>query len=105
MTTTAHPAVLGAVVRYHGRITSEHWSTFYIAAIDNARYTLIDREYPNVTVLRQVARTSITPTGEVVPMCGDCHHEARPSQRGWNLDQCEVCGCLGRSHEWKDENR
>lgn len=99
MPTATHPAIPGALVRYHGRYTAEHWSTFYIAAIVGARYTLIDREYPNVTQLRQVARTSITPTGETIPLCGDCAHEARAAWRGWNLDQCEVCGCQDRSHE------
>lgn len=107
MTTTAqaHPAVLGALVRYHGRYTSEHWATFYIHAVTGARYTLIDREYPNVTVLRQVSRTSITPTGEVIPLCGDCHHEATASWRGWNLNRCEVCGCLDRSHKAEEATR
>lgn len=98
-TTATNPAVLGALVRYHGRYTAEHWSTFYIHSIDGARFTLIDREYPNVTQLRQVARTSITPTGEVIPLCDGCQHEVRGAWRGWNLDQCEACGCSDRAHE------
>lgn len=103
MTVTTHPAVLGAIVRYHGRITSEHWSTFYIHAVTGNRYTLIDRDYPTVTVLRHVSRTSITPTGEVLALCDECHHQAIHAHRRWNADQCEVCGCLDRSHEWREE--
>lgn len=83
---------VGAVVRYHGSITSEHWSTFYIAAVDDrGRLTLIDRDYPNVTTLRQVRPNSVTPTGETVDMC-DCGHEAGAPRGNWS-GHCELRGC------------
>lgn len=73
-------AQVGSVVRYHGSITSEHWSTFYISAIDGARYELTDRDYPTVTVLRHVRRQSFTPTGELVDLCA-CGHDAHNATR------------------------
>ncbi len=87
---------LGALVGYRGRIRSEHWSTFYVADVDDRnRLTLVDRDYPNVTMLRQVAPGHVVPTGDRVDLC-ECGHEAGNPGQGWNLGHCELrdCGCL-----------
>lgn len=73
MTATTQLAV-GAVVRYHGSITSEHYATFYIQAIDGPRLRLVDREYPAAGILRNVHPGHVTPTGETVDLCA-CGHE------------------------------
>jgi hypothetical protein len=90
------PLALGAVVTYHGRIRSEHHNVFYVAAIEDTGFTIIDREYPSVTTLANVARGSLRPTGEVVVLC-HCGHEAGPGRSG--ATWCEhragerYCGC------------
>jgi hypothetical protein len=97
--TTTITAQVGSVVRYHGSIASEHWATFYISAIDGARYELIDRDYPTVTVLRHVRRESFTPTGEHVDLCA-CGHEVTRTIRG--SDRCEFCGSECATHVSKE---
>lgn len=80
MTTTT--VQIGTVVSYHGSITHEHWATFYISAVEpSGRFELTDRDYPTVTVMRHVRRTSFTPTGEHVDVCACGHdaHSAGPS--------------------------
>src|ERR1041384_6757131 len=86
---------VGALVGYRGRIQSEHWSTFYVSEIDDRnRLTLIDRDYPNVTTLRQVAPVHVVATGKAVEMCNGGREAGNPGN-GWNLHFCELrdCGC------------
>lgn len=74
--TTSTGIRIGDIVTYHGSITSEHWSTFYISAVEpSGRYELTDRDYPAVSVLRHVRRASFTPTGEHIDVCV-CGHDA-----------------------------
>lgn len=88
---TTEALTVGTIVKYHGSITSEHWSTFYVADTDEqGRYTIIDRDYPQVTTLRQVRRASITPTGETTELCA-CGHEVAYTLR----DEPGVCGACG----------
>lgn len=84
MTTTT--VQVGTVVRYHGSIASEHWSTFYVSAVEpSGRFELTDRDYPAVSVLRHVRRASFTPTGEHIDVCV-CGHDAH------NATQYGTCG-------------
>jgi hypothetical protein len=72
---------IGDIVKYHGSITSEHWSRFYVSAVEaNGRYQLTDRDYPAVTVLRDVRRASFTPTGGHIDLCA-CGHDAHNATR------------------------
>lgn len=96
-TKTTGTVQVGSVVDYHGSITSEHWSTFYVSEIGaDRRLTLIDRWYPTVTVLRRVGRANVTPTGEVLDLCA-CGHEAAftlPSEP----TICGACGWACTNH-------
>lgn len=95
--TTQATRTVGAMVRYHGTIASEHWAPFYISAIDDrGRLTLIDRDYPNVTTLRGVRPGSVTPTGEMLDLCG-CGHEAAFYLRSdaHYINEPTVCGVCG----------
>lgn len=88
---------VGAMVTYHGSITTEHWAPFYIAAVAaDGRLTLIDRDYPNVTTLRQVRPNSVTPTGETIQMCA-CGHEAGAARHNWS-GHCELRSCTCWNH-------
>jgi len=94
---------VGALVRYRGRISYERGNAFYISAVKLSpdhrydTYTLIDRDYPSVTVLRKVGRGSIVPTGETIEMC-ECGHEAGNPGRGGSLGYCEATPCECRNH-------
>jgi hypothetical protein len=97
------PVQVGALVCYRGRIRYEQGNVFYISAVEESpdhrydTYTLIDRDYPSVTVLRQVSRGSIVPTGETIDMC-DCGHEAGNPGRGGSSGYCEAQPCECRNH-------
>jgi hypothetical protein len=88
---------LGTPVKYHGSIKAEHWATWIVTAIaDDGRYTVTDRDYPQ-SVLKQVRRTSITPTGDpALPMCA-CGHPVPWTLRGED-DVCAVCGWQCHNH-------
>lgn len=89
--TATKTRTIGAMVRYHGSITSEHWAPFYISAIDETgRLTLIDRDYPQVTTLRGVRPGSVTPTGEILNLC-ECGHEVAFNGSTYSSN-CGVCG-------------
>jgi len=90
-----HP---GAVVGYRGRIRHEHGTIVYIqAADDRNRLTLVDRDYPSVTVLHHVHPGHVVPTGVTVVLCDQCQHETGWSGRGHTYGYCEaLCGC--RNH-------
>lgn len=92
MTFTQTPAIqVGSVVRYHGSITSEHYATFYIAAIDGPRLRLVDRDYPAVGILSNVRPGHVTPTGETVHLCG-CGHEVAHCLDMPGMHRPNVCG-------------
>jgi hypothetical protein len=76
----AEPEV-GDVVTYHGSITAEHFSTFYVReVIADGWYVITDLDYPAVTTLRPVRRASITPTGERIEVC-ECGHDMHRATR------------------------
>jgi hypothetical protein len=72
MTTTQ--LTVGAIVKYHGSIASEHYATFYIQSIDGPKLRIVDREYPAVGILTNVHPGHVTPTGELLDLCA-CGHE------------------------------
>lgn len=65
----------GALVTYHGKRFGERNSIFYVAAVDEDGYVIIDRDYPGVTTLCGLSRRLIRPTGDSIVLCG-CGHEA-----------------------------
>ncbi len=90
---------VGALVGYRGRIQSEHWSTFYVSeADDRNRLTLIDRDYPGVTTLRNVHPGHVVPTGETIAMCDGCGHEAGNPGVHESYGYCEARPCDCRNH-------
>ncbi len=91
---------VGAVVGYRGRRTSEHYSVFYVAEVDEAAglLTLTDRDYPTVTTLRNVHPSVVRPTGQTIHLCG-CGHETGWSGRGTNYGWCEAQPCNCQLHD------
>ncbi len=92
-----HP---GAVVGYRGRKTAEHYTTFYVEAVDEQTnlLTLTDRDYPSVTTLHNVHPSVVRPTGHTVDLCDGCGHEAGWSGRGTSYGYCEAHPCPCRNH-------
>lgn len=59
--------------------------------------TLVDRDYPSVTVLHRVDPHVVVPTGVTVDLCDLCRHEAgrRPNHSNLNLcDAHPTCACM-----------
>lgn len=102
MSTTISADILpaGAVARYHGSITTEHWATWIVVLHLRNGYVLMDREFPT-QILRQVRRASITPTGETLDMCS-CGHPVEMFLNGGQYVQeptvCGVCGWQCSNH-------
>lgn len=69
------PLTRGALVTYHGKRLGERNTIFYVAAVDDDGYTIIDKDYPGVTTLHGLSRQNIRPTGDSIVLC-DCGHEA-----------------------------
>lgn len=97
------PLQVGALVTYHGRALGERWSTFYVQHIDEDGHTIVDRDYPSVSVLRRVSRQHISPTGVTVPLC-DCGHEAGSRDPRLPYSKyCDArCGC--DKHDFERHN-
>lgn len=79
--TTSTGIQIGDIVTYHGSITHEHGTVCYVREVEpSGRYTLVDRDYPAVTVLRHVRRVSFTATGGHIDVCV-CGHDAHNATR------------------------
>lgn len=91
---------VGALVEYRGRHTAEHYTLFYVAAVDEDTnlLTLTDRDYPSVTTLHNVHPNVIRPTGATVVLYDGCGHEAG-TRGGHNYGYCDaLCGCRLHHH-------
>lgn len=90
------PVQVGALVVYNGRLRHERGNVFYVSAVDEFpghrydAYELTDRDYPAVTVLRNVGRSSFTPTGATIVFCGCGHEAGNLSVTPWCA---ALCGC------------
>lgn len=91
------PVTPGALVTYHGKRVDERGSIFYIAAVDDNGYTIIDRDYPGVTTMWGLSRRLIRPTGDSIVLCSCGHEGGRRTGRdpAWCMyrDGGDYCGC------------
>ncbi len=97
------PLQVGALVTYHGRARGHRCSIFYVRDIDeDGLHTIVDRDYPSVSVLHRVSRQHLTPTGGVVDLCG-CGHEVGARDPGGPFSRwcAGMCGCEQHDHERK----
>lgn len=93
METITALAAPGTIVRYHGSITREH-GLYVVSAAAGGRYTLMDRDYCWFTI-SQVRPQSVTPAGDVIPMCAGCGH---PSEHLYGKSSCFSCRDLCTGH-------
>lgn len=91
MTTQKTDLTRGALVRYHGYLTSERDATFYVSQTSGERLDLVDRAHPEWAPLYGIARSSVTATGETVTLCL-CGHELAVSRTGQPA-MCRGCQC------------
>ncbi|WP_157171603.1 hypothetical protein, partial [Nocardia veterana] len=91
------PLCVGAVVDYHGSLTSEY-GEYVVVGIDsiNGRLTLRHYDYPEIR-LDRVRRTSVTDTGERAPVCQECGHPATHRYRA-HPGACPRVGCECPNH-------
>lgn len=95
---TTPQLTVGAVVRYHGSITTEHYATFYIQAVEGPRLRIADVDYPTSGVLSNVHPGHVTPTGETLNLCVCLHDVGRVTVYGY----CAAVGCDCSDHDIKE---
>lgn len=91
---------LGALVRYRGRRAAEHYTTFYVEAVDATTHllTITDRDYPGVTTLYNVHPSVVQPTGQTVDLCDQCGHEGGNPGVHDSYGYCQAHPCQCRNH-------